>query len=343
MEAVRERVRTGAYGPGGALPSERALAREFGTNHETANKAVAHLVAEGVLLRRRGIGTFVASSVEAGTAAAPRSPVVDVLIDKQAAEIFGGSSFHEEIVFLLQSRLAGRGIGCNIVPVRDLPDFDAYVERVDGLVISKALPRAWLDRIERARKPVVSIDFDPALPLCAPVMVEHRAVEELCRHLVGLGHRRVAFVRGPGFDAGAERRLLRFRGFMAMAEPGGDPDVVEIDPADELDPLPRELLRCTAIMAGDDFLAIKVRQGLARSRVAVPGDVSLTGYGNLSITRSLYPELTTADVDRDAFCAGVVAAIEEALGGRGPASGRAETRFFASRPVLRSSTAPPRP
>ncbi len=338
MEAIRERVRTGVYAPGRALPAERELAREFGTNHETANKAVAHLVAEGVLQRRRGIGTFVASPAEAG---APRGRAVDVLIDKQGAELFGASSFHEEIVFLLQSRLEGRGIGCNIVPVRDLPDFDAYLARVDGLVISKALPYACLDRIERAGKPAVSLNFDPALPLCTPVLVEHRAVEELCRHLVRLGHRRIAFVRAPGFDAGAELRLLRFRAFMEMAELADNLGRIftvstGADAAEA--PLPRELAECTAVLAADDFAAIKLRHQLARAGLAVPAQLSLVGYGNLSITRSLYPELTTADVDREAFCAGAVEAIEEALDGRG----RTETRFYASRPVFRSSTGPAR-
>jgi len=61
MEKIRQRIAQGAYGPDRMLPSERSLAREFATNHETANKAVAHLVAEGILYRRRGIGTFVRS------------------------------------------------------------------------------------------------------------------------------------------------------------------------------------------------------------------------------------------------------------------------------------------
>ncbi len=338
MESIRERIRAGVYGPGQALPAERTLAREFGTNHETANKAVAHLVAEGVLQRRRGIGTFVAS---AATAAGQPNRIVDILIHKQAAELFGASSFHEEIVFLLQSRLAARGLGCNIVPVPDLSDFDSYAARAGGFVISKFLPYRYLDRIEKTGKPVVAVNFDPGLARCTPVIVEHRAVEQLCRHLLGLGHRRIAFARAPGFDFAAETRQLRFRAFMEMAElPANLERIVVVETGADAGQtsLPPQLLECTAVMAADDFAAIKLRQQLARAGLAVPEDLSLTGYGNLSITRSLYPTLTTADVDREALCAGVAEAIEEALDG----GERWETRFFASRAVMRSSTAPPR-
>lgn len=53
-------------GPGGRFPAERDLARIFGVSRATANKAVASLVGEGVLVSRKGLGTFVADLSPSG-------------------------------------------------------------------------------------------------------------------------------------------------------------------------------------------------------------------------------------------------------------------------------------
>ncbi len=52
---------SGQMRPGDAFPSVRALSRELKINPNTAHKVVAHLVAEGLLETRPGIGTVVAA------------------------------------------------------------------------------------------------------------------------------------------------------------------------------------------------------------------------------------------------------------------------------------------
>jgi GntR family transcriptional regulator len=54
-----EGIASGKWPPGGAIPSEAALAAEFGVAIGTIRKAVDTLVAEQVLVRRQGKGTFV--------------------------------------------------------------------------------------------------------------------------------------------------------------------------------------------------------------------------------------------------------------------------------------------
>jgi len=64
-EEVRARLiegmAAGAWQPGEAIPSEGELARAFGVAVGTVRKAVDKLVAEQVLVRRQGKGTFVAT------------------------------------------------------------------------------------------------------------------------------------------------------------------------------------------------------------------------------------------------------------------------------------------
>jgi GntR family transcriptional regulator len=59
QEALRRLLESGGLSPGTSLPSERELCQRFGFSRITIRKAVDGLVAEGLIQRRHGAGTFV--------------------------------------------------------------------------------------------------------------------------------------------------------------------------------------------------------------------------------------------------------------------------------------------
>jgi GntR family transcriptional regulator len=59
-EELRGQVESGEFGPLSRVPSEAELSVRFGVSRMTARKALDRLVADGVLFRRAGKGTFVA-------------------------------------------------------------------------------------------------------------------------------------------------------------------------------------------------------------------------------------------------------------------------------------------
>ncbi len=59
--ALLKTIESGAVAPGDALPSETELSAEFGVSVGTLRRAVDDLVAEHILVRRQGRGTFVAT------------------------------------------------------------------------------------------------------------------------------------------------------------------------------------------------------------------------------------------------------------------------------------------
>jgi GntR family transcriptional regulator len=61
QRALRQAIEHGAVGPGQPLPAEGELARALGVSIGTLRRAVDDLVAEHVLVRRQGRGTFVAT------------------------------------------------------------------------------------------------------------------------------------------------------------------------------------------------------------------------------------------------------------------------------------------
>ncbi len=64
QKVLREAIHDRVLGAEDALPAERDLADELGVSRITVRKALDGLVAEGLLTRRQGAGTFVAARVE---------------------------------------------------------------------------------------------------------------------------------------------------------------------------------------------------------------------------------------------------------------------------------------
>src|SRR5437867_1420511 len=60
-DILRERIANNSYGTDGRLPSEERLSEQFNASRATIRTALSLLVAEGLLFRNRGIGTFVAT------------------------------------------------------------------------------------------------------------------------------------------------------------------------------------------------------------------------------------------------------------------------------------------
>jgi GntR family transcriptional regulator len=57
---IRERIASGSWQPGEAIPSEQALGQQFGIARMTVRQALDGLIRDGLLIRERGRGTFVA-------------------------------------------------------------------------------------------------------------------------------------------------------------------------------------------------------------------------------------------------------------------------------------------
>jgi GntR family transcriptional regulator len=124
-ELLRELIRSGELKPGDQFLTERQIATRFEVSRATANKALSNLVSEGLLLFRKGVGTFVQPgtldvdlrmlvSFTARAEAAGRNPATRVLAfaRKKAAEIDPlvadrlRLSGNESVIFIERLRLA---------------------------------------------------------------------------------------------------------------------------------------------------------------------------------------------------------------------------------------------
>ena len=123
----------------------------------------------------------------------------------------------------------------------------------------------------------------------------------LTRHLIALGHRRIAFVGGAPDNYDARERLRGYRD--ALRTYGGGAPEIEVpgDFSEEsghraagailaLDPRP------TAVFAANDSMAVGLLSALQEAGVRVPGDVAVGGFDDIPVARFLSPPLTTVRV-----------------------------------------------
>jgi DNA-binding LacI/PurR family transcriptional regulator len=163
-------------------------------------------------------------------------------------------------------------------------------------------------------------------------------------HLVSLGHRRIAYLHGPG-----EVGTLRWHGHAAaMTDAGLDPNR-DLESAGGMTEesgyaAARRVLattpRPTAVVAFNDVAAVGVMSAAADAQLDVPGDLSVVGYDNTYLARIRHISLTC--VDNGNFAVGVQAGrfINERLAAPSlpPRSHTVPTRL-----VVRGSTSRPAP
>ena len=162
-------------------------------------------------------------------------------------------------------------------------------------------------------------------------------------HLLGLGHRRIAFLANPQTDGYLDRRL----GYLAaMGDAGLAGDVVvsrysrQQAAADAHGLLTRDPAnRPTAIFAHNDQAALGALDAATELGLGVPGDVSVVGYDNSQLSRGASTNLTTVDLHGSDLGRN---AAELALRRLADSDAPPETRTSAPSLVVRGTTGPVR-
>jgi LacI family transcriptional regulator len=146
------------------------------------------------------------------------------------------------------------------------------------------------------------------------------------KHLIDLGHKRIATITGPLTGTSAKARLQGFEHAMQeahLAIPAAFIKEAEFNKAaghKRAVELLRLRQRPTAIFAGNDLIAFGVLAAMREAGLHCPEDLSIVGFDNLDDSDATVPMLTT--VDQFAYKLGATAAqlvVDRARGENGPA------------------------
>lgn len=218
-------------------------------------------------------------------------------------------SFFVEIVASIEEYIHPLGYGlllCNVGedPARERPQLQMLLDRqVDGVILASVDAQhgdALLRRVIAAGKGLVLIDRDdhPSLE-CHRVLTDDHEVGLLAtEHLISLGHRRIAHLKGPAL-VHAARREEGYRAAMARHGLAVAPEWIvscgfkEKDGYEATMRLAEVAPDVTAIFVANDYAAIGALEAALTSGWRVPEDVSIVGAGGIAHMELLRVPLTT--------------------------------------------------
>ena len=206
--------------------------------------------------------------------------------------------------------------------------------------------QAQQQQLRRQNIPFVVVDTDSATTASVPTVGSNNWNGGLLatRHLLGLGHRRIAIISGPDDVLCSRARLAGFRFAHDEAGIDVDPELVHYGTFylnagyDHGMALLDRPDRPTAIFAGSDLQALGVLRAARRLGLDVPGQLSVIGYDNVPMAAWTDPALTTIDQPLQDMAGTATRMVLDLARGEDLPTSRVD---LVTELVVRESTAPP--
>jgi LacI family transcriptional regulator len=265
------------------------------------------------------------------------------------------NAFYPEVIRGVEETARNAGYSVLLCDSNEDPQREAehlnslFSRRVDGVLLAGCVNSTAHSRTFQGRYPIISLDRIPPLPSEGAVSSDNiQAGSIATRHLIELGHQRIAMVVGHLGLSPHRDRLEGFRQAMQKSHlPILDEYLVsgDVQIEDSLRTC-RQLLDLphppTAIMVGNNKLLLGVLAGLEERAIRVPDQISILGFDDYLWNRYFSPSLTavaqrTLEMGQRA-CQLLLQLIEE----QQEADPNAHRIYLPTELRIRNSTAPPR-
>jgi DNA-binding LacI/PurR family transcriptional regulator len=298
---------THAGGPKRTLrqPSIKDIARLARVSHPTVSRALQNspLVNPQTAEKIRKIADeagYRASAVARGLVTRRTRTiglVVTTVADPFASEVVCGveqtANDHGYSVFLADS---------NADPVREKKVVQSLAERrVDGIIVTSSRVGAlYLPLLKEMMVPIVLVnDQYPGAFVHSVMIANFEGMRAVAEHLIGLGHRRIAFI---GDEIGYQSDVERLAGYQAALDAAAIAAMPELvvrgnGKAEAAMDAVEKLLTLTepptAVCCYNDMTALGAMRQIRAHGLRVPDDISVAGFDDLFFASYLQPPLTT--------------------------------------------------
>ncbi|MGN6374580.1 MAG: LacI family DNA-binding transcriptional regulator [Sphingomonas sp.] len=206
------------------------------------------------------------------------------------------------------ARLQGERYRLMVVPVRATGDNAGDIvaqlrsAALDGVVIAPPVSdhQAILDALDAAGIRYTRISPATGLERAPYTMMDDvAAAQEIADHVIALGHRDIAIIKGDPTHPATEQRLTGYRRAIAAAgltvpetriAQGYFSFESGLAAAHELLARPT---RPTAILAQNDDMAVGAMVAARELNLDLPADLSVTGFDDSQLSRVAWPRITT--------------------------------------------------
>jgi len=313
QEQIRNKIVNGELTPGIRLLPLRKWAPLLGVNLHTLDKAINNLVKEGILYRRRNLGTFVKEKQNQKIIKEKKIKQIYILVLLPKKEKLN-YPYTQEVLKGINSKSSFYGFGTRIRAI-DEKDFSLDEElskkNIAGIIIDKEgfLNKDAIKLIEKYKGKVVL--FNSFLPthreIPSVLMDNEKGAYIATEYLIKKGHERIAIIlrsnlfyqpslqyytdslKLESYKLALEKHNLEIKD--EYQKGGVYSNTKKIKKAVE------ELLSLntipTAILCVDDLIAFEVLKVLKEKGIRVPEEISLVGFNNFIHSQMSQPQLTT--------------------------------------------------
>lgn len=354
-ELLRD-IRSGLFAVGCRIPSEARLIERFKVSRITVRRAIRELIQDGYLEAYQGKGVFVRQATLERIRDREESvcnvalflpniskgvmPLIALETETQlfacqmGLEICNTDNSQERTFERIELLRRKRNIAGILFHPNHVELYDFENMRV-------------LDAMEQTGLPVVLLDGYLEERACDAVVADNEAgAYALTRHLIRLGHRRIAII----LENGTRSLLDRYAGYRRACEGAFG----AVDPAltRRVDYLSEDLYhsaaldllslpeRPTAIFASHDLIARGVYRAAEELGMCIPGDLSVAGFDDLEIAAAMSPPLTTVRQPIGEMCRQMVKVLLRRMRARDT---RQRVRKVAAQLIERASCGAPPP
>ncbi|MDD4849809.1 MAG: GntR family transcriptional regulator [Gemmiger sp.] len=318
MEDLLAQIRSNDFSYSQPICTERQISEKYGVSRITAKRAITDLESQGVLYRKRGVGSFVTrnahSSMNAPTTPRETSKMVSLLLP---FDITKGGMF--DAIETINRNLNQSGYFISIHTTdTSLPKEKANLkllltQNISGLVYYPMRDKINLNLLNEfvmANVPVVVIDKATDCPYLSNIISDNFEGGRLAtQHLLDLGHRNIAFLTTAPIEETSSVRN-RFGGYLDALRAYGIPpnpqnviyaplnmvaSQISQNPEHPAHAVIRQLYAAgiTAIFAENDGVAAAIKVCCAHLGLQVPQDISICGFDNSAFAKNA--DITTVN------------------------------------------------
>ena len=318
-DILREQVLSGEKNPGDHIPYEYDLCKMYEVSTVTVKNALKELEKEGLIIRIKRKGTFVADTKITKEAVSLRRNNALAYIVPDIEDVFisdicrGIETAADKKGYKFAVYSSNRSVEKEIENINLLKE-----RREEGAIIFPNWGRANTEQVFELKRegiPFVLIDRYFRDIETDRVTVDNTGGAYLAvKHLINLGCRKIAHISGVDCTANKDRlegyrralneeEILYNPGLVREIFPDDRNGSIRFEPDDiggykEMKRLLVPKDRPEAVFAGNDYLALGALKAIEEKGLRVPEDIALAGFDDLKFSSTLNVPLTTVHQPR---------------------------------------------